>query len=152
MLPDYQSKQHFITPEVSPTDKSIISFRETSVKLNLKEFYYANRYYENNQQIQGSDECKVYNAYFGYVDDFKKCLTFVCRHDIIKMYPQEKRCVYLGIHKGTKLTDTPKDRTLKVRFDLETEKKLNVVCDKTNRTKSQVIRDGIEKQYNELKK
>lgn len=76
----------------------------------------------------------------------------MCGYTIIMMCPQEKRCSCLGIHKGTKLTDTPKDRTLKVRFDLETENKLNVICDKTNRTKSQVVRDGIEKQYNELKK
>lgn len=58
----------------------------------------------------------------------------------------------MGIHKGTKLTNTPKDRTLKVRFDSEIETKLNYICDKTNRTKAQVIRDGIEKQYNEIKK
>lgn len=58
----------------------------------------------------------------------------------------------LGIHKGTKLTDTPKDRTLKVRFDADIEKKLNYICDKKNKTKAQVIRDGIEKQYEEIKK
>lgn len=56
----------------------------------------------------------------------------------------------MGIHKGTKLTNTPKDRTLKVRFDLETEKKLNYICKKTNRTKAKVIRDGIEKQYADM--
>lgn len=57
----------------------------------------------------------------------------------------------MGIKKGTKLTTTPKDRTLKVRFDEETENKLNTLCKKTERTKAQVIRDGIVKQYNELK-
>ncbi len=58
----------------------------------------------------------------------------------------------MGIKKGTKLTDTPKNRTLKVRFDAETERKLTVVCNETNKTKAQVIRDGIEKQYAEIKK
>lgn len=57
----------------------------------------------------------------------------------------------MGIRKGTKLTDTPKDRTLKIRFDAETEKKLNAVCKKTNKSKAQVIRDGIERQYAEIK-
>lgn len=66
--------------------------------------------------------------------------------------PTRKEVKCLGIHKGTKLTNTPKDRTLKVRFDLETENKLNFICEKTNRTKAQVIRDGIEKQYEEIKK
>lgn len=58
----------------------------------------------------------------------------------------------MGIHKGTKFTDTPKDRTLKIRFDAETERKLIFVCEKTEKTKSQVIRDGIDKQYEDLKK
>ena len=58
----------------------------------------------------------------------------------------------MGIHKGTKLTNTPKDRTLKVRFDAETESKLNFICKETNKSKAQVIRDGIEKQYAEIKK
>ena len=58
----------------------------------------------------------------------------------------------MGISKGTRLTDTPKDRTLKIRFDEETEKKLCYLCEKTKRTKAQVVRDGIEKQFNEIKK
>ncbi len=55
----------------------------------------------------------------------------------------------MGIKKGTKLTDTPKDRTLKIRFDADTEKKLMYICNKTEKSKAQVIRDGIEKQYQE---
>lgn len=58
----------------------------------------------------------------------------------------------MGIHKGTKLTNTPKDRTLKIRFDADIENKLNVVCKEKKKTKAQVIRDGIVKQYEELKK
>lgn len=70
---------------------------------------------------------------------------------IIRVYPQRKEVIRLGIHKGTKLTDTPKDRTLKIRLDAETEKKLEELCEKTNRTKAKVIRDGIEMQYAETK-
>ena len=58
----------------------------------------------------------------------------------------------MGIPKGAKLTDTPKDRTLKIRFDADTEMKLNAVCEATQKTKAQVIRDGIDKQYAEIKK
>ena len=55
----------------------------------------------------------------------------------------------MGIKKGTKLTDTPKDRTLKVRFDANMEEKLLYVCNKTNKSKAQIIRNGIEIQYQE---
>ncbi len=58
----------------------------------------------------------------------------------------------MGIHKGTKLTDTPKDRTLKVRFDEQTEKRLNAICEQQKVTKAQAIRNGIDMQYKALKK
>lgn len=56
----------------------------------------------------------------------------------------------MGISKGTKLTDTPKDKTLKFRYDSRLEAKLNALCETTSRTKAQVIRDGIEQQYTDL--
>ena len=58
----------------------------------------------------------------------------------------------MGIQKGTKLTDTPKDKTLKIRFDADTDMKLNAVCSATGKTKAQVIREGIDKLYAELVK
>lgn len=58
----------------------------------------------------------------------------------------------MGIQKGTKLTSTPKDKTLKFRFDADLEEKLVYVCKATGKTKAQVIRDGIEEQYTRLKK
>lgn len=54
----------------------------------------------------------------------------------------------MGIPKGTKLTDAPKNHTLKFRYDDETEKKLNYLSEKKNISKSEVIRKGIEIQYN----
>ena len=56
----------------------------------------------------------------------------------------------MGIKKGTRLTSTPKDRELKFRYDADIEMKLVAVCNKTGKTKAQVIRDGIEKQYAEI--
>ena len=53
----------------------------------------------------------------------------------------------MGIKKGTRLTDNPKDKTLKIRLDAETEEKLVFLSENTGRTKSQVIRDGIVEQY-----
>lgn len=54
----------------------------------------------------------------------------------------------MGIPKGTKLTDAPKNHTLKFRYDDETKKKLNYLSEKKNISKAEVIRKGIEIQYN----
>ena len=58
----------------------------------------------------------------------------------------------MGIPKGTKLTDSPKDRTLKIRFDSSTDQKLDELSKAKKKSKAQIIRDGIEIQYAELKK
>nr|DAI02351.1 MAG TPA: hypothetical protein [Caudoviricetes sp.] len=57
----------------------------------------------------------------------------------------------MGIRKGTRLTDTPKDRELKFRYDADTDEKLCAVCAATGKSKSQVIREGIDKLYAEIK-
>lgn len=53
----------------------------------------------------------------------------------------------MGIRKGTKLTDTPKERTIRARIDAETSRKLDFVMNERNMTLSEVIRMGIELQY-----
>lgn len=58
----------------------------------------------------------------------------------------------MGIKKGTKLTETPKDITLKIRLDKQTEERLEAVCNATNKKKAQVIRDGIDEQYAKIEK
>jgi hypothetical protein len=54
--------------------------------------------------------------------------------------------------KGTKLTDNPKDYMLRVRMDKETVEKLDKVCDVRGISRSEVVRNGIEEQYQKLKK
>ncbi len=56
----------------------------------------------------------------------------------------------MGIAKGTKLTDNPKNTTFKVRLDAKTSEKLDVVSTKMHLSKSEVIRNGIEIQFNTL--
>lgn len=51
----------------------------------------------------------------------------------------------MGIKKGTKLTDTPKNIQIKIRADKQTVADLDYCCKKTNLTKSDVIRLGIKK-------
>lgn len=57
-----------------------------------------------------------------------------------------------GLKKGTKLTDSPKDYMLRVRMDEKSVEMLDAVCDKKKLSRSEVVRQGIEKQYAEIKK
>lgn len=58
----------------------------------------------------------------------------------------------MGIHKGTKLKQNPKNSTFQVRLDEEMAKKLETVSKETRISKSDVVRMGIELQYDALKK
>lgn len=57
-----------------------------------------------------------------------------------------------AMKKGTKLTDKPKDYMLRVRLDSETVDKLDTVCKETNTSRSEAVRNGIEQQYQKIKK
>lgn len=48
---------------------------------------------------------------------------------------------------GRPKSDTPKDIQLKIRADAETIRKLTECCAKSHSTKSEVIRRGIDEQY-----
>jgi len=72
---------------------------------------------------------------------------------IIKNVPtKQKGGVILVIKKGTKLTDNPKDSTVKVRMDKETMKQLDECVEKLNSNRSSVIRQGIKKIHDDLEK
>lgn len=58
----------------------------------------------------------------------------------------------MGIKKGTKLTDNPKDYIFKVRMDNSTVQKLETVSEELKISRSEVIRNGIEDQYQKLQK
>ena len=53
----------------------------------------------------------------------------------------------MGIKKGTKLTDNPKDIVYQIRVDEETDRKARAVCEKDSISKSEVVRQGIELRY-----
>lgn len=57
-----------------------------------------------------------------------------------------------AMKKGTKLTDKPKDYMLRVRMDSETVEKLDFVSESLGVSRSEVVRNGIEEQYQKLKK
>ncbi len=52
---------------------------------------------------------------------------------------------------GQKLTDNPKDITIRARVDKETVEKLDYLVEKYNSSRSEVIRQGIEIQYKKEK-
>lgn len=53
---------------------------------------------------------------------------------------------------GQKLTDNPKDTTVKARLDKETLEKLDCLVAEQNSDRSKVIRKGIEIQYEQRDK
>lgn len=57
----------------------------------------------------------------------------------------------MGIHKGTKLTNNPKNKEIKVRIDENTSEKLDFLAKKKSVTKSDIVRMGIEIQYDKEK-
>lgn len=57
-----------------------------------------------------------------------------------------------AIKKGTKLTENPKDFMLRVRLDSQTLSKLDVVCLQEDKSRSEVVREGIEEKYKKIKK
>ena len=53
---------------------------------------------------------------------------------------------------GQKLTDNPKDTMLRVRVDKETLEKLDYLAAEQNSDRSKIVRQGIEIQYEKVKK
>jgi hypothetical protein len=58
---------------------------------------------------------------------------------------------FMGIKKGTKLSDNPKTDTFKFRLDENTNKKLEEISITTGKSKSEIIRNGIDIQHNAIK-
>ena len=56
----------------------------------------------------------------------------------------------MGIKKGTKLTDTPKEVNYHIRVDEETDRKAKEVCKREGISKSEVVRQGIDLKYKGL--
>lgn len=53
---------------------------------------------------------------------------------------------------GQKLTDNPKDTTVRARMDKDTIEKLDYLVAEQNSDRSKIIRQGIEIQYENIKK
>lgn len=53
---------------------------------------------------------------------------------------------------GRPPSDNPKSETIRIRVDQTTLSKLDACTDKLNTTRSDVVRKGIEKMYDDLQK
>lgn len=49
-------------------------------------------------------------------------------------------------------TDSPKDYMLRVRLDAQTLAMLDACCEENGTSRSEVVREGIKRQYADLKK
>ena len=58
----------------------------------------------------------------------------------------------MPLKKGQKLTDNPMNVLLRARVDKETAEKLDYIATKENTTRSEIIRRGIEKLYENERK
>ena len=58
----------------------------------------------------------------------------------------------MGIRKGTKLTEHPKDYLLRVRLDRETLEQLDECCQAEQLSRSEIVRQGIREQHSRIKK
>ena len=54
--------------------------------------------------------------------------------------------------KGRPVSDNSKDYMLRVRMNEETLEKLDKCCEEEKKTRSEVVRECIEAEYNRLKK
>lgn len=69
------------------------------------------------------------------------------------MLLQNKRRVISVLPKiGQKIKDNPKDFMLRTRLDDETVKKLDYSAEKLNVSRSEIVRRGIEDEYQKAKK
>lgn len=54
--------------------------------------------------------------------------------------------------KGRPMSENPKNYMLRVRMDQETLKHLDICCESEHLTRSEIVRRGIQEQYERLKK
>lgn len=55
----------------------------------------------------------------------------------------------IAMPKGTKIKGNTKDYMLRVRLDVETLEKLDDVCKRHNLSRSEAVRNGIDRMYQE---
>ena len=57
----------------------------------------------------------------------------------------------MAVKKMGRPTDSPKDITMKIRFDKDTSEKLEECSEKMEISKAEVVRRGVKKMHDDLK-
>lgn len=78
-------------------------------------------------------------------------LTF-CANNNILLLGQKVGEAMSSKKMGRPPSDNPKSETIKIRIDQEVMNKLDASAEKLNTTRSDIVRKGIEKVYDELQK
>ena len=58
----------------------------------------------------------------------------------------------MAVKKLGRPTDSPKDITIKIRFDKDTSEKLEKCSEKLEISRAEVVRRGVHKMYDDIKK
>ena len=74
--------------------------------------------------------------------------VMVCGYNMFGLYPQKIGGFTMDINESANPTNIPKNHTLKFRYDDEIEEKLRYLSEKHFVSKSEIVRKGIEIQYN----
>ena len=94
---------------------------------------------------------QICEFYFIYFKILLFCLLFSYIQSIMFVVAK-KGVILLSLPRGYKLTDRPKDTTIQVRLDKEYVDKLDECKEHLQTNRSEVIRCGIDKVYDEIKK
>ncbi|MFD2330779.1 hypothetical protein ACFSR7_16120 [Cohnella sp. GCM10020058] len=106
----------------------------------------------SKEQVSGqaltSEYCKRYKLTFNISESdllFVGTIIYFCWD---KKWGEEMSSKKMG----RPPSDNPKSETIKIRMDQDTMKKLDASAVKLNTTRSDIVRKGIEKVYDELQK
>lgn len=91
-------------------------------------------------------------SYFSnYFKNFKIPIDF-CVNIYYYLCVNKSEVIQIENKKMGRPTDNPKNTELKVRISEEDNKKLEFCITHSNKNKSEIVREGIDKVYKELKK
>lgn len=99
---------------------------------------------------QFSTFLQFYYKYYSFFTIADSALIFVDTYVIIYV-DTEMRWIQLSPRTG-RPTDNPKNLSTRIRMSDDDIKRLEFCCTKSGKTKAEIIRIGIQKVYDELKK
>ena len=100
---------------------------------------------QTGQSVTALPRCFVGTIYYALWVQYVWFVGTIC----YGLYPQKIGGFIMDINESANPTNIPKNHTLKFRYDDEIEEKLRYLSEKHFVSKSEIVRKGIEIQYNE---